>query len=250
MSAPPPVRGGWIAGVLILGAVLTFASGIGIGIVFAFAPETAWLPQAVRVFAAVAAAFFSFGLLSTLSLTVRLLRSKTASPVPAPDPVRRDTRRVPAQKGTELATLFQQVKTYIDLEMWELAYDKAQQILKLHPDSHEAAALQRNLNDLRWKAEPKYLPSPEEQMSREEEDRLLQRGLRQMVETVKTYVSLEMWDLARQKAVAVMQNFPDSPQADEITQLYPEIERRCRKSAGPTAAPASEEARPTEGAAS
>ena len=129
------------------------------------------------------------------------------------------------------------MKTYIDLEMWELAYDKAEQVLRNFPESPEAEKLSKNINELRWKAEPKFLDHTKEEKGKDENE-MVEAGLQQTVEHVKTYMELGMWELARQKALALMKNFPDTPQSDEIGRIYPEIEKRYKERDPSAIAPA------------
>ena len=41
-----------------------------------------------------------------------------------------------------------------------------------------------------------------------------------------------MWELARQKAVTIMKNFPDAPETAELMKLYEMIEKKSRKAVG------------------
>ena len=41
-------------------------------------------------------------------------------------------------------------------------------------------------------------------------------------------MDLEMWELARQKSLLVIKNFPDTPEAEELTRLFPTIEEKIR----------------------
>jgi len=93
----------------------------------------------------------------------------------------------------------------------------------------------KNLAELRWKAEPKFV-SMKEPLSADQEKELREKGLAAMCQHVKTYVDLEMWELARQKAQAILKNFPDVPEALELGKLYGEIERKARETAGAPAA--------------
>jgi hypothetical protein len=120
------------------------------------------------------------------------------------------------------------MKTYIDLEMWELALEKATAIVEKHPGSKEAELVSRNLNELRWKAEPKFV-APHAPITADQEKQLREKGLAAMYNHVKTYMDLEMWELARQKAVAIMKSFPDSPEAAELMKVYETIEKKARE---------------------
>ena len=52
-----------------------------------------------------------------------------------------------------------------------------------------------------------------------------------MYNHVKTYMDLEMWELARQKAVSIMKSFPESPESVELMKIYETIEKKARAAA-------------------
>jgi hypothetical protein len=133
------------------------------------------------------------------------------------------------------------MKTYIDLEMWELAVEKATLIVEQHPGTKEAELISRNLNELRWKAEPKYAAA-QVPISADQEKQLREKGLAAMYNHVKTYMDLEMWELARQKAVSIMKSFPDSPESVELMKIYETIEKKARAAATAVPAPVAEKA--------
>jgi hypothetical protein len=122
------------------------------------------------------------------------------------------------------------MKTFIDLEMWELALEKANAILKDHPGTREAELVQKNLAELRWKAEPKFV-SMKEPLSAVQEKELRDKGLAQMYQHVRTYMDLEMWELARQKAITILRNFPDAPESIELMKVFDTIEKKARETA-------------------
>jgi hypothetical protein len=130
-----------------------------------------------------------------------------------------------------VSKLYHEMKTYVDLEMWELALEKANAIVTGFPGSREAVIVSRNLNELRWKAEPKYV-SQGIPLSDEEQKVLREKGLAQMYQHVRTYMELEMWELARQKAIAIMKNFPDSPESAELVKVFETIEKKAGEATG------------------
>jgi hypothetical protein len=133
------------------------------------------------------------------------------------------------------------MRTYIDLEMWELALDKAGYILGKFPGTNEAELVSKNLPEIKWKVET-AAGAPAKALSTSEARQLQRQGLADMLRHVKTYCDLGMWELARQKAITIMKSFPDSAEADELAKLYPEIERKAAKMTSETpAAPASSE---------
>lgn len=164
-----------------------------------------------------------------LDLFARLGRREEA---PRPEPVPAALPAAPAAPpaGERLASLYHEMKTYVDLEMWELALEKANAIVKEFPRSKEAELVGRNLNEIRWKAEPKFV-SRSEPLSADQEKEFREKGLTAMLQHVRTYMDLEMWELARQKAVALMKAFPDSPEAAELMKVFDTIERKARETA-------------------
>ena len=57
-----------------------------------------------------------------------------------------------------------------------------------------------------------------------------------MYNHVKTYMDLDMWELARQKAVSIMKSFPDSPEAIELMKIYETIEKKAKAATTPVVA--------------
>ncbi len=203
--------------------VLGLAGGLGLSVLVVVWPGEHWVSLVALSYGASMSGFLLFGIFGLIASS---LVPRLTPPLPRPAPV----KRAKPGRGSELPTLFQQVKTYIDLEMWELAHDKARDVIRRFPDSREATLLNRNLNELRWKAEPKFLSEEQTAISREEEKELIERGLNQLLETVKTYMELEMWDLARQKAVAIMKNYPETGPSTEVARLFATIDRKVRES--------------------
>jgi hypothetical protein len=170
-------------------------------------------------------------LIDTLSRVGR--QAPVPEPAPAPAPVIPDPLPEPvAEKKVDpsrLANLYHEMKTYIDLEIWELAMEKATLIVEQHPGSKEAELVSRNLNELRWKAEPKFVAAhANTHLAPSEEKQLREKGLAAMYNHVKTYMDLDMWELARQKAVSIMKSFPESAEAVELMKIYETIERKAK----------------------
>jgi hypothetical protein len=120
------------------------------------------------------------------------------------------------------------MKTFVDLEMWELALEKAGAIVKGFPGTREAEIVSRILGELRWKAEPKFL-AQQAPLTADQEKDLREKGLAEMYRHVQTYMDLEMWELARQKAVAIMKSFPESSEAIQLMKIFDSIERKARE---------------------
>jgi hypothetical protein len=168
-------------------------------------------------------------LIGALSQAERPAPEKEPAPLPAaaalpaaPPP--------PEPTRSGLDARYHEMKTFIDLEMWELALEKANAILKDHPGTREAELVQKNLAELRWKAEPKFV-SMKEPLSAVQEKELRDKGLAQMYQHVRTYMDLEMWELARQKAITILRNFPDAPESIELMKVFDTIEKKARETA-------------------
>jgi len=209
-----------------LSALVAFAAGGALATARFLAPDWGGWNHAVSAYHLLLA---GFGILALCGASYGLLSRTTPSvalPIPArPLPVQR-----PSVKS-DASALFHQMRTYVDLEMWELALDKANGILSQFPGSREAEIVSRNINEIRWKAEPKFVTRSAEGVSAAEERKLQARGLEQMLKHVRTYMELEMWDLAKQKALAILQHFPDSDEATQATPLYQEIEKKLQEHA-------------------
>ncbi len=228
-------------GALCLGAVLAVVGGAAIGLLHVAAPETSVLPQVERAYRAV---IFGFLFLTLFAVAAALLEAlgEARKPAEAPSAAALSAaalppKAAPSPAAARLESLYHEMKVYIDLEMWELALEKANAIVKGYAGSREADLVSKNLNELRWKAEPKFV-SLKEPLSADQEKQLRQKGLAQMYQHVRTYMELEMWELARQKAVAILKNFPETTEASELVKVFETIERKARET---TAAPSSTE---------
>jgi hypothetical protein len=222
---------------LIAGALLAVVGGGSIGIVTMIDPSLEILPRIelgyrhiVYGFLFLAAFAVASGLIELMARVGKPAGAPEPLPLPSPAPASAET---PALKTptSKLEALYHEMKTYIDLEMWELALEKANLIVKDHPGSKEADLVSRNLNELRWKAEPKYV-APHAPITADQEKQLREKGLAAMYNHVKTYMDLEMWELARQKALAILKSFPDSAEAVELMKVFETIEKKARESVG------------------
>ena len=225
---------------LVVGASLSVIGGASIAILHMLDPQADILARLVGAYHHLV---FGFGFLTLFALTSAAIdflgarKPAEAAPAPAPAAVAAPPPPPPAPepKRSKLDALYHEMRTYVDLEMWELALEKATAIVNDYPGTREADLVAKNLGELRWKAEPKFV-SMKEPMTADQEKELREKGLAQMYQHVKTYVDLEMWELARQKALAIMKNFPDAPEAAELVKLYGEIDRKARETAGAPAA--------------
>lgn len=230
--------------VLIVGALLAVVGGGALGVVTFFDPQMEILPRLTAAYRHIVFGFMFTTLFAVASaLLDALARTTKAAPAPATLPL--PLPAAPVETNVEkpapasrLEGLYHEMKTYIDLEMWELALEKANRIVKDHAGTKEAELVSRNLNELRWKAEPKFVAA-HAPITADQEKQLREKGLAAMYNHVKTYMDLEMWELARQKAVAIMKSFPESPEAAELMKSFETIERKARES---VAAPVAEKA--------
>ena len=222
---------------LALGAALALVGGAALGLLHIVDPDIVFLPRLEAAYRHFMFGFLfltAFAVAAALLESVELRRRELPSPPPLPPepapaaPVKEVAPAPPARP--ELQRLYHEMKTYVDLEMWELALEKANLIVKEHPGTREAELVSKNLGELRWKAEPKFL-AQKEPLSAVQERELRAKGLAQMYQHVKTYMDLEMWELARQKTLAILKNFPDTPEANELAKVYETIDRKARATA-------------------
>ncbi|HZE96858.1 MAG TPA: tetratricopeptide repeat protein [Planctomycetota bacterium] len=224
-------------GGLCTGALLAIVGGGAIGICTFIDPNMEILARLDQGYRHIV---FGFLFLTVFALASSILEAlgRVPKPVPAPEPlpaaVLPHAEPAPAvapsaQKTdpAKLDALYHEMKTYIDLEMWELAMEKANRVVKEYPGTKEAERVASNLNELRWKAEPKYM-AQQAPITADQEKQLREKGLAAMYNHVKTYMDLDMWELARQKAVAILKSFPDSPEAGELMKMYETIEKKAR----------------------
>lgn len=228
--------------ILVVGALLSVVGGGAIGIVTIIDPQMELLPRLERGYREIIFGFLFLTLFAVASSLVEALARATKPaqapepvPAPAPAPVVLETKVEKPVAPSRLEALYHEMKTYIDLEMWELALEKATAIVQHHPGTKEAELVSKNMGELRWKAEPKFLAA-HAPISADEEKHLREKGLAAMYNHVKTYMDLDMWELARQKAVAIMKSFPDSPEAIELMKIYETIEKKAKASMTPAVA--------------
>ncbi len=222
--------GGVFRILLGFGATIAVLGGASIGVLHVAAPELRLLPQIEVGYRHVVFGFLFMTLFVVAASLIDALARREPEE-PAPGPAAAPAPAETAKPRSALEARCHEMRTYVDLEMWELAVEKANLILKEYPGTREAELVAKNINELRWKAEPKYV-SQEEPLSADQEKQLREKGLAQMYQHVKTYMDLEMWELARQKAVAIMKNFPESPESIELMKVFDTIEKKARETVG------------------
>jgi len=233
---------------LCAGAILAIVGGGAIGVCTMIDPAMEILR---RVDAGYQHIIFGFGFLTLFAVASSVIDalSRVGRPAaagepapaaaPAAAPVAVPPPAPPKPDPSRLEAVYHEMKTYIDLEMWELAMEKANLIVEKFPGTKEAELVSRNLNELRWKAEPKFV-SARAPITADQEKQLREKGLAAMYSHVKTYMDLDMWELARQKALAIMKSFPESPESIELMKIYETIEKKAK--AAVPAAPVAEQA--------
>lgn len=218
-------------GALLLGSAVAIVGAGAVAALHLAAPHAQILPRAEAAFRhAVFGFFFAalFALVSGFLDALRVPRVPAAAPAPPPPPPAAPAGDARAPAPRRLESLYHEMKVYVDLEMWELALEKANAILKEFPGTREAELVARNVNEIRWKAEPKFV-AQKEPLSEDQQRELREKGLAQMYQHVRTYMDLEMWELARQKALAILRNFPDAPEALELMKVYDTLEKKAQE---------------------
>jgi hypothetical protein len=221
-------------GALCLGAALAVMGGALIGVLTLIDPDIRYLRALEAGYRHILFGFLFCTLFSVAAALLEALArgrepreeapSRPASAATPPDAA------VPAGRPSstpELAALYHEMKTYVDLEMWELALEKAGAIVKGFPGTREADIVSRILGEIRWKAEPKFL-AQQAPLTADQEKDLREKGLAEMYRHVQTYMDLEMWELARQKALAIMKSFPESPEAIRLMKIFDSLEKKAQ----------------------
>lgn len=224
-------------GALFAGALLAIVGGGAIGVCTMIDPEMAILRRIDQGYQHV---IFGFGFMALFAVASSIVDAlgrvgRPATPpeaAKAPEPAATVAAApvpvaAPKPDPSRLEALYHEMKTYIDLEMWELAMEKANLIVEKYPGTKEAELVSRNLNELRWKAEPKFVAA-HAPITADQEKQMREKGLAAMYNHVKTYMDLDMWELARQKAVSIMKSFPESPEAIELMKIYETIEKKAQ----------------------
>ncbi len=224
-------------GALCLGAILAVVGGATVGLLHMVSPGLGCLPQLETGYRQLVFGFLFCALFAAAAALLEALArgGKAVEEVPRPRPA--DARQPAAARQTapaapELAALYHEMKTFVDLEMWELALEKANAIIKNFPGTREAEIVSKNINEIRWKAEPKFV-AQQSPLTADQEKELREKGLAEMYRHVRTYMDLEMWELARQKALAIMKSFPESAEAIELMKIYDTIDKKAREAPPP-----------------
>ncbi|HXG61492.1 MAG TPA: hypothetical protein VNO22_08965 [Planctomycetota bacterium] len=223
-------------GALVLGCTVAVVGAGALAALHLAAPRAEILPRLEGALRHALFGFFFAALFALVSGFLDALRpaapARPPEAVPPPAAPAPQPSRAPAPRRLE--SLYHEMKVYVDLEMWELALEKANAILKEFPGTREAELVARNINEIRWKAEPKFLARTEP-LSEDQQRELREKGLAQMYQHVRTYMDLEMWELARQKALAILKNFPDAPEALELMKVYDTLEKKAQEASAPGA---------------
>lgn len=210
------------ATVLWIGALLALGSGVGIACILLVDPLAPYLGRTIFASAAATAGFGLAGILLVLmrwsdTLTRRAPSYSPPAPAPEPEPAPAASLPEPTRPAPTAADLATQLQTFCNLEMWDLALAKAEQIQRDFSGSPEAAAVAGQIAELRWKAEPK--PTPPREPSPAEKRAIEEGDVASLLRHLRTYVDLEMWELAHEKGAALIRAFPDSREAAEAAEI-------------------------------
>ncbi len=219
-----------VTGLALVGGVLAVAGGVALGAFTLVNPKHWMLPQLEHAWIlAVGGLLFATVFALAARVSAPSAPDGAAAPHAIATPVAPPAAVAPApvmQKGAaDAATALQQMRTYIGIEMWDLALDKADEILARWPGTTEAETVSKNINELRWKAEPKPAPSspPAKPDTRRHEEAT------KMIQHVRTYMDLEMWDLAKERALAIAKLDPNGPDAESAGHLLVEINEKSKR---------------------
>jgi len=215
-------------GALCLGAALAIVGGATIGVLHLVDPDIRFLRQLETGYRHIILGFLFCTLFAVAAaLMEALARKGEEAPREVPPAVLPAAVSAVRSSTPALAALYHEMKTFVDLEMWELALEKANAIIKEFPGSREAEIVSRLMNEIRWKAEPKFV-AQQAPLTADQEKELREKGLAEMYRHVQTYMDLEMWELARQKAVAIMKSFPESPEAIQLMKIFDTLEKKAQ----------------------
>src|ERR1043166_924922 len=172
---------------LAVGAILALVGGASIGMLHLAAPELHLLPKIEVAYRHIVFGFLFMTLFVVAAALIDVLaglrRPAPAAPEAAPPALPKPEE--PAKPPSALEARYHEMKTYVALEMRELALEKANLILKEFPQTHEAELVAKNINEIRWKAEPKFVEKAQP-ISADQEKLLREKGLAQMFQHVKT----------------------------------------------------------------
>src|SRR5437773_2363760 len=133
---------------LCVGALLAVVGGAAIGIGTIIDPQMEILPRLERGYRHIVFGFLFLTLFAVASVLIdALARAGKSAEAPAPEPAPAPAAAAEAKPEmpgpSRLEGLYHEMKTYIDLEMWELALEKASAIVEQHPGTKEAELVSR-----------------------------------------------------------------------------------------------------------
>lgn len=210
---------------MAFGAALSLAVGVAFGTILIVDPHAPYAEDLALASASVIAGLAGAGLFLLMFQAFRRPEAPSTPPVAVAPPSAEVLAPAPARPGPDEE--FRQMKTFIELEAWDLAYDKALDLLKRYPGTAYAESIEKNIHELRWKAEPKFAdPASGPAVSSAKPDREAARMLRHL----HTYMELEMWDLAAEKAEALVRAYPDAPEAARAAPILVKIRSQAAPS--------------------
>jgi hypothetical protein len=168
-------------------------------------------------------------LLAIIGLVIALKRTRSkqrrveaAKPEPEAAPSLRTTQQTKLTRGSA-AELFSTVQAYLDLEMFSHAEQAARELLERFPRSLESIEINKRYREIKWLADSSE-SGP--RMSKESIERIVgvsEGERKQLFENIKTYIEMEMWDIAVEQAQAFVRDFGDTREGDLLAKHLPNL---------------------------
>jgi hypothetical protein len=168
-------------------------------------------------------------LLSVIGLVIALRRTRAkarpaAAPKvePTPAPILRTGQEPKLTRGSA-AELFSTVQAYLDLEMFSHAEQAARELLERYPRSLESIEINKRYREIKWLSETSE-SGP--RMSKETIERIVgvsESERKQLFENIKTYIEMEMWDIAVEQAQSFVRDFGDTHEGDLLAKHLPNL---------------------------
>lgn len=138
----------------------------------------------------------------------------------------------PAAGGDPLPSMLSAFQAYADLELWDLACERAREIVRYFPDRAEVGPVKRRMAEIQWKLETRPASSGTARPGAQPG-----RPLPELFAAVKTYIDLEAWPLALDKAQEIIRHYPDSDEAQRLSRSIEVLKGKAsgRRAAGAAA---------------
>lgn len=207
------------------GGLAALAGGVTLGVLTLADPHAADLERFQRAWILL---MLGFTFLAVCTRAVLWL-TPASGPAPRPNRTSAPPTHIESQPPSkDPAVELQRMRTYVDLGAWDLALERANAIITLFPGSPEAETVLGQINEIRWKAEPKPAANDSSVIKVIRKQEPPKEEIRDQIRHIRTYMELEMWELAREKAQSIARRFPDSPEGGEARGLLEAIESQAR----------------------